>query len=186
MTNAVSDAKAIKKLRRELDRAERFAREALDEQAEIIPPSLLVIFKQPHKYPPMAFPLFTLDNLELSIIADLRSNLRDAAIQVTNYAESIPVYALSMIEIIGEEQDFWQREGFFAASELSESFIGQDTLLITASDSSGRVLRRLIRLVDSPLLLNSSSRQLGRSIQIAQREQPTEMAAFWQQYKDNF
>lgn len=186
MTNATSDSKAIKKLRRELDRAERFAREALDEQTEIIPPSLLVIFKQPSKYPPMAFPLFTLDNLELSIMADLRSNLRDAAIQITDYGESPPMYALSMIELIGEEQDFWQEEGFFAASELPESFIDQDTLLITASDSSGRVLRRLTRLVDSPLLLNSSRRQLGRSIQIAQPEQPTEMAAFWQQYKYNF
>ena len=134
----------------------------------------------------MAFPLFTLENLEMSVIADLRSNLRDAAIQVTNYGESAPVYALSMMEIIGEEQNFWQEEGFFTASELPESFIEQDTLLLTASDNSGQVLRRLIRLVDSPLLLNSSSRQLGRSIQIAQREQPTEMAAFWQQYKYNF
>ncbi|MEO1790876.1 MAG: hypothetical protein AAFR25_01460 [Cyanobacteria bacterium J06629_19] len=44
------------------------------------------------------------------------------------------------------------------------------------------MLRRLIYLIESPLLLNSSSCQLGRSIQISQREQPTEMAAFWQQY----
>lgn len=182
MTKAASNSKAVKKLMRELDTAEAFAREAIEEQVGSVPSTLLVILKPRHQHPPRSYPLYDPDDLELSIMADLRSNLRAAGAEISKQREADPLYALSMIEIPKQEQDFWLNKGFFPAAQLPEQFIGQDTLLITASDKSGRVLRRLIQLVDSPLLLNSGSRQLGHCVQIEQSEQPTEMTAFWKPY----
>lgn len=182
MVKAASPSKAIKKLVRELDTAETFARDALDDYTGSIPATLLVIFKQRHEHPPQDYSLYDPDNLELSIMADIRSNLRAAGFEVASQSGTTPRYALSMIEIPGKEQDFWLKKGFFPADRLPASFIGQDTLLITASNRAGRVLRRLIRIVDARLLLTSSSRQLGRSVQIEESEQPTEMTLFWQPY----
>lgn len=182
MIKAASTSKAIKKLVRELDTAEMFARDALDDYTGSIPATLLVIFKQRYEHPPQNYSLYDPDNLELSIMADIRSNLRAAGFEVASQSGVTPLYALSMIEIPGKEQDFWLKKGFFPADGLPASFIGQNALLITASNRAGRVLRRLIRIVDASLLLTSSSRQLGRSVQIEQSEQPTEMTLFWQPY----
>ena len=182
MTKKAELSAPSKKLSAELSRAETFVADSIGDHLGSIPATLLVIFKQRLKYMPRAFSLFDVDELELSIMADIRSNLRAAGEAVAATPENRPAYALSMIEIAGDEQAFWLNKGFFPIVAVPEAFIGKDTLLMTASDASGHAMRRLSLLIDSPLLLTSSRRQLGRSIQVELSEQASEMDLFWETF----
>ena len=182
MTKKAELSAPIKKLSAELSRAETFVADSIGDRMEPIPATLLVIFKQRVKYPPRAFSLFDVDELELSIMADIRENLRAAGVAVATIPENRPAYALSMIEIGGDEQAFWLKKGFFPTVAVPEAFIGKATLLMTASDASGHAMRRLSLLIDSPLLLTSSRRQLGRCVQVELSEQACELDLFWETF----
>ena len=182
MSKPVQPSASTKKLSVELDRAETFVVNAIGNYTGTIPATLLVIFKKRRKHPPQPFFLFDPEELEISIMSDLRSSLREVGADVALTLERQPIAALSMIEMPKAEQAFWLKKGFFPSDAMPEQFIDQDTLLMTASNDSGQTIRRLVRIDQSPLLLSSASRQLGRSVQVELGEEASEMSLFWQSF----
>jgi hypothetical protein len=182
MTRPVSDP-IFKKLNAELDRAEASVLDALSDYQEKPPASVLVVFKQRYEFKPLAYLLYDRDNLEISVMVDLREGLRLAASQVAKLETAKPAYAISMIAMDSDELPFWLGKGFFPQQEIPASFVGKELLLFTASTASGHVIRRLSELVSSPLLLGEGTRQLGRSVQVQMSHEPYEMDVFWSKYK---
>jgi len=183
MTDAVTDTR-LEKLTAELSRAEASALYALNEANGDAPGSLLVVFRQRYEFEPAAYLLYDPDNLEISVIADLREGLRVAARAVAKEDLAIPAYAITMLTINGpDELSFWLKKGFFPAAEVPTDFAEQALVLFTASNATGQVVRRLSQFVHSPVGLSTGHRQLGRSIQVQLDQAPSEMAVFWSTYQ---
>ena len=182
MTSAATDS-TFKKLTAELARAEVSALHALNEADGDAPGSLLVVFKQRYQFKPAVYLLYDPDNIDISVMVDLREGLRVAARKVAKREVATPAYAISMLTMKGDDLSFWLKKGFFPAAEVPASFAEQDLVLFTASNATGQVVRRLSQFVRSPIALSAGSRQLGRSIQVQMDKAASEMDVFWSAYE---
>lgn len=182
MTQTVAAAK-FKRLTAELDQAASSALYALNEAGENAPSSVLVVLKPRYTFRPAVYLLHDPENIDISVMVDLRAGLRAAASEVAKLEVAKPIYAISMIEIASGDLSFWLEKGFFPKSEVPSGFVEKDLVLFTASNASGQVVRRLSQFVSLPVLLDSGSRQLGRSVQVELSNEPSEMDVFWSKYK---
>ena len=182
MPRSVSSDVMFSRLSAELDQAEAFARDILEEQLERIPAMALAVFKRSHEREPFPFTLYTPQNIDVSVMADLRESLRVAGRQLGESSDVKPKCVLSMLEIVSTELDFWLGKGFFPRDEVPSSFIGKDLALFTAAAETGEVVRRLSLLVSSPVS-RRRQRQLGQSVQVQMSGEGCEVDAFWQQFK---
>lgn len=182
MTRTVVDP-VFEKLNAELDRAEASVLDALTGYQGKPPAALLVVFKQRYEFEPVAYPLYDPENLEVSVMVDFREGLRMVAASVAQMESAKATYAISMIAMDSTDLSFWLEKGFFPKQEVPESFIGKELYLLTASNASGQVIRRLSELVSSPVLLAESTRQLGRSVQVQLSDEACEMEVFWSRYE---
>jgi hypothetical protein len=182
MTCTVADP-IFKKLTAELARAEASVLNVLKDSPGKPPAALLVVFKRRYEFRPGAYLLYDPDNLEISVMVDLREGLRVAASKVAQMQAAQPAYAISMIAMDSDELSFWVEKGFFPKQEIPASFVGKELLLFTASNASGQVIRRLSELVSSPVLLAEGTRQLGRSVQVQLSHEACEMDVFWSKHQ---
>lgn len=183
MTSAVTDS-PFKKLTAELGRAEASALYALNEANGDAPGSLLVVFRQRYEFKPAGYLLYDPDNLDISVMVDLREGLRVAARDIAKRDVAIPAYAISMLTINGpDDLSFWLKKGFFPAADVPAGFAEQALVLFTASNATGQIVRRLSQFVHSPVALSAGSRQLGRSVQVQLDQEPSEMDVFWSTYQ---
>lgn len=182
MTRATADP-IFKKLNAELDRAEASALDALNGSSRGAPPALLVVLKPRYQFGSMAYPLHDPNNIEVSVMVDLREGLRVAASAVAKLESARPACAISMIEIASTDLPFWLKKGFFPKEAVPPSFAGRDLVLFSASNASGQVIRRLSQFVSSPVLLATGSRRLGPSVQVQMNQEACEMDVFWSHLK---
>lgn len=185
MTRAIADP-TFKKLNAELDRAEASALDALNalnNSSGKAPPGLLVVLKPRYQFGSMAYPLYDPNDIEVSVMVDLREGLRVAASAVAKLEGVRPAYAISMIEIASADLPFWLKKGFFPKAAIPPSFAGRDLVLFSASNASGQVIRRLSQFVNSSVLLATDSRRLGSSVQAQLDQSVCEMDVFWSHLK---
>ena len=82
MPRSVSPDVIFSRLSAELDQAEAFARDMLEEQLERIPAMALAVFKRSHELEPLPFTLYNPQKIDVSVMADLRESLRVAGRQL--------------------------------------------------------------------------------------------------------
>lgn len=183
MPRSVSSDVIFSRLNAELDQAEASALYALNEADGEAPGSLLVVFKQRYEFKPAAYLLYDPDNIDISVMVDLREGLRVAARKVAKQAVAKPAYAISMLTMNGTDLSFWLKKGFFPAEAVPSSFADKDLVLFSASNATGQVVRRLSQFVSSPVVLSAGSRQLCHPVQVQMDNEPSEMDVFWSAYK---
>lgn len=147
-----------------------------------IPATLLVVDERGDLIRPLPFTLFNPLHLELSIMSDMRENLRAAGRKVAGLRKRQPSCVLSMLEVRSNQRDFWLSKGFFPAAAVPASFDGKDTVLLTATNALGETVRRLCELLPLSSSPYITGRKLGDSSQVELSGQPCEIDLFWETF----